>query len=135
MNVLILGGGGREHALAWSLGKSPMLTQLHCAPGNAGIGKLATCVALDHTDHGRIASYCQDNAIGLVVVGPEAPLADGVVDAFGDEGLRIFGPSKAAAQLEKLDTLLTTLGGGPLGEDVVRLPQTPKAAGRPSPEQ
>ena len=100
MNVLILGGGGREHALAWALRQSPGLGRLHCAPGNAGIAGIADCVDLDHGDHAAIVAYCRQHAIGLVVVGPEAPLVAGVVDDLSAAGIKAFGPSKAAARLE-----------------------------------
>ncbi len=100
MNVLILGGGGREHALAWALSASPLLTKLFCSPGNAGIAQVATCVAINHADHSEIAQFCRDENIRLVVVGPEAPLVDGVVDSLEAAGIKAFGPRQAAAQLE-----------------------------------
>ncbi|MEM7748783.1 MAG: phosphoribosylamine--glycine ligase [Pseudomonadota bacterium] len=100
MNVLILGGGGREHALAWALSASPLLDKLFCAPGNAGIAQAATCVALSHSDHAGVVAFCQRENIGLVIVGPEAPLVDGIVDSLEASGIKTFGPSKAAAQLE-----------------------------------
>ena len=100
MNVLILGGGGREHALAWALKRSPKLSELYCAPGNAGIASLAHCVELNHSDHAGIIAFCREREIGLVVVGPEAPLVAGVVDDLTAAGIKTFGPSKAAARLE-----------------------------------
>ncbi|MGB2931023.1 MAG: phosphoribosylamine--glycine ligase [Methyloceanibacter sp.] len=100
MNVLLIGSGGREHALAWKLKQSPRLDQLFVAPGNAGIEAVATCVALDIADHGAVARFCKDNDIGLVIVGPEAPLVAGLTDDLEAEGLIVFGPSRAAAQLE-----------------------------------
>jgi phosphoribosylamine--glycine ligase len=100
MNVLLIGGGGREHALAWKIAQSPLLETLYCAPGNAGIEEVATCVALDASDHGAVARFCKENAIGLVVVGPEAPLVAGIADDLEAQGIAVFGPSKAAAQLE-----------------------------------
>ena len=100
MNVLILGGGGREHALAWALSASPLLDKLFCAPGNAGIADVATCIDLNHSDHQAVISFCAKENIALVVVGPEAPLVDGIVDALTAAGLKAFGPSKAAARLE-----------------------------------
>ena len=100
MNVLILGGGGREHALAWALSASPLLGKLFCAPGNAGIADVAPCVELDHKDHQAVIDFCARENIALVVVGPEAPLVDGIVDSLTAAGLKAFGPSKAAAQLE-----------------------------------
>jgi phosphoribosylamine---glycine ligase len=100
MNVLLLGGGGREHALAWGLRKSPMLDAFYCAPGNAGIAAIATCVSLDHSDPDAIIAFCRTNDIPFVVVGPEAPLVDGIADTLREAGLKVFGPSAAAAQLE-----------------------------------
>ncbi len=100
MNVLLLGSGGREHALAWKLRQSPLLNAIYCAPGNAGIGTIADCVALPLDDHGVIGRFCRDNRIDLVVVGPEGPLVAGIADDLERFGLRVFGPSKAAAQLE-----------------------------------
>jgi phosphoribosylamine--glycine ligase len=101
MNVLLLGSGGREHALAWRLAQSPGLTRLFAAPGNPGIaGEGASCVGLDVTDHGAVLSFCGGNAIKLVVIGPEAPLVDGLADSLRDAGIAVFGPDRAAAQLE-----------------------------------
>ncbi len=100
MNVLLLGSGGREHALAWKLAQSDGLDTLYAAPGNPGIAAHATCVALNATDHAAVVAFVKDHAIGLVVVGPEAPLVDGLADSLRAEGVPVFGPSKAAAQLE-----------------------------------
>lgn len=100
MNVLLIGSGGREHALAWKIGASPMLTKLFAAPGNPGIAEHAECVVLDVDDHGAVASFCKLMAIDLVVVGPEAPLVAGLADSLRAEGIRVFGPSAAAARLE-----------------------------------
>jgi phosphoribosylamine--glycine ligase len=100
MNVLLIGSGGREHALAWKLAASPMLTKLYAAPGNPGIAKSAELVALDVADHAAVAGFCRGNAIDLVVVGPEGPLVAGLGDDLRAAGIRVFGPSKAAAQLE-----------------------------------
>jgi phosphoribosylamine--glycine ligase len=100
MNVLLIGAGGREHALAWALLASPLLGKLTCAPGNAGIAEIADCVALDVADHGAVVGFCRENNIGLVVVGPEAPLVAGLADDLGAAGIKVFGPSRAAAQLE-----------------------------------
>jgi phosphoribosylamine--glycine ligase len=100
MNVLLLGSGGREHALAWKLAASPLLTTLYAAPGNPGIAEEATIVALDIADHGAVAAFCREKNIDLVVVGPEAPLVAGIADDLRTAGIRVFGPSKAAAQLE-----------------------------------
>ncbi|WP_375243548.1 phosphoribosylamine--glycine ligase [Sphingomonas parapaucimobilis] len=100
MNVLLLGSGGREHALAWKLAQSNGLDTLYAAPGNPGIAAHATCVALNATDHAAVVAFVKDYDIGLVVVGPEAPLVDGLADSLRAEGVPVFGPSKAAAQLE-----------------------------------
>lgn len=100
MNILLIGSGGREHALAWKLASSPLLTKLWCAPGNAGIAQEAECVALDVADHAAVISFCRDNKVDFVVVGPEAPLAAGIVDDLAAAGIKAFGPSKAAARLE-----------------------------------
>jgi len=98
--VLLIGGGGREHALAWKLAQSPLLDQLYCAPGNAGIASVAACIALDVADHAAVAAFCKEKGIGLVVVGPEAPLVTGLADDLEAAGILVFGPSKAASQLE-----------------------------------
>jgi len=100
MKVLVVGSGGREHALAWKLSKSPRVTQVYCAPGNAGIASVATCVDIGATDFDRLVAFAREMEIGLTVVGPEDPLCRGIVDRFEAEGLRVFGPSKAAAELE-----------------------------------
>jgi phosphoribosylamine---glycine ligase len=100
VKVLLIGGGGREHALAWKLAQSPKLDRLYCAPGNAGIAELAECIALDVADHGAVIRFCKNKGIGLVVIGPEAPLAAGLADDLEAAGIKAFGPSRAAAQLE-----------------------------------
>ncbi len=100
MNILLIGSGGREHALAWAMAASPMVDKLFCAPGNPGIDRVARVVDLKVTDHEAIARFCKENAIGLVVVGPEAPLVAGLADELGAAGIKVFGPSKFAAQLE-----------------------------------
>ena len=100
MNVLVLGSGGREHTLCWSLKASSMVDALYCAPGNAGIAREATCLALDPMDFEAVSAFCHENEIGLVVVGPEAPLVAGIVDRLEGEGIPCFGPSAAAARLE-----------------------------------
>jgi phosphoribosylamine--glycine ligase len=100
MHILLLGSGGREHALAWKIASSPLVTKLWCAPGNAGIAREAECVALDIADHGAVIEFCKTNAVELVVVGPETPLAAGIVDDLASAGIKAFGPSKAASQLE-----------------------------------
>jgi phosphoribosylamine--glycine ligase len=100
MNILILGSGGREHALAWKIAASPLTGKLYCAPGNAGIAREAACVALDIADHAAVVAFCRKQAIGLVVVGPEAPLCAGIVNDLEAAGIKAFGPSKDAARLE-----------------------------------
>ncbi|WP_176085801.1 phosphoribosylamine--glycine ligase [Martelella sp. HB161492] len=100
MNVLLIGSGGREHALAWKLAQSPRLETLYAAPGNPGIARHATCVALDIDDHAAIIAFCREKAVDLVVVGPEAPLVAGLADDLQAENIAVFGPSRAAAQLE-----------------------------------
>ena len=100
MNVLLIGGGGREHALAWKLKQSPLLGTLYCAPGNAGIAEVAECLPLDVGDHAAVARVCKQNGIGLVIIGPEAPLVAGLADDLEAQGIKVFGPSKDAAQLE-----------------------------------
>jgi len=100
MNVLLLGSGGREHALAWKLAQSPLLAKLFAAPGNPGIAEHAQIVALDAADHRAVVDFCRRHAIELVVIGPEAPLVDGLADNLRATGFAVFGPNKAAAQLE-----------------------------------
>jgi len=100
MNVLVIGGGGREHALVWKLSKSPIVDKIYCAPGNGGIASEATCVAIDVLDFVGLVEFAKKNSIGLTIVGPEVPLTEGIVDIFEKEGLAIFGPSKVAAELE-----------------------------------
>ena len=100
MNILLLGSGGREHALAWKMASSPLTDRLYCAPGNAGIAKEAECVALDVADHGAVIAFCRARRIDLVVVGPEAPLCAGIVDDLEAAGIKAFGPTRAAARLE-----------------------------------
>ncbi len=100
MNILILGSGGREHALAWKIAASPLTDRLYCAPGNAGIAREAECVALDLADHAAVIAFCRRAGVDFVVVGPEAPLCAGIVDDLEAAGIGAFGPSKAAARLE-----------------------------------
>src|SRR6516165_960661 len=100
MHILLLGSGGREHALAWKIAASPLVTKLWCAPGNAGIAREAECVPLEIADHRTVIAFCKANAVELVVVGPETPLAAGIVDDLDAAGVKAFGPRKQAAQLE-----------------------------------
>jgi phosphoribosylamine--glycine ligase len=100
MNVLLIGSGGREHALAWAISASPLLTKLYCGPGNAGIAEVAECVPLDAADHEQVVAFCKDKSIDFVIIGPEAPLVAGLGDDLARAGIKYFGPDKAAAQLE-----------------------------------
>jgi phosphoribosylamine--glycine ligase len=100
MNVLVVGNGGREHALAWKLKQSPLVDRVFVAPGNAGTALDAENVAIPVTDFARLIRFAQEQAVGLTVVGPELPLTEGIVDAFQQAKLRVFGPTRAAAQLE-----------------------------------
>jgi phosphoribosylamine--glycine ligase len=100
MNILLLGSGGREHALAWKMAASPLCDRLYCAPGNAGIAREAECVAVDPADHPTVIAFCRSRRIDFVVVGPEAPLCAGLIDDLEASGIKAFGPTRAAAQLE-----------------------------------
>jgi phosphoribosylamine--glycine ligase len=100
MNILLLGSGGREHALAWKIAASPLTDRLICTPGNAGIAREAECVALDIADRAAVIAFCRQNAVDFVVVGPEGPLCAGVVDDLEAAGIKAFGPSRTAARLE-----------------------------------
>ena len=100
MKVLVVGSGGREHALIWKLKQSPAVTEIFCAPGNAGIAQLADCVLIKGTDGKGLLKFVKEKKIDLTVIGPEQPLVAGIVDLFEEHGLNVFGPSKAAAQLE-----------------------------------
>ena len=100
MKVLVIGGGGREHAIVHALSKSSKVTEIYAAPGNAGIAKLAMCVNIKDTDVENLVAFAKSEKIDLVVVGPEAALAVGIVDALTAEGIKAFGPTKAAARIE-----------------------------------
>src|ERR1041385_6108919 len=101
MRILVIGSGGREHAICWALSKNSVeRIELFCAPGNAGIAQVAECVPIQIDDHSALANYAEQSNIDLTMVGPEAPLAAGIVDEFELLGLPIVGPNKAAAQLE-----------------------------------
>lgn len=100
MKVLVVGGGGREHAIAWKVSMSPRVDRLYCAPGNAGISECAECVDIPVTDHEALANFALSKGIDLTIVGPDDPLAEGIVDVFEAKGLRIFGPRKNAATIE-----------------------------------
>jgi phosphoribosylamine--glycine ligase len=100
VDILVVGGGGREHAICWKLAQSKLVGKIYCAPGNVGIANIAECVDINVNEIEKLADFAKKNKIGLTVVGPEAPLCDGIVDLFRKEGLPIFGPDKAAARLE-----------------------------------
>ncbi len=109
MRVLVIGSGGREHALCWALAASPLLSKLWCAPGNPGIAQLAECVSIGTLDFPALVAFAQDNAVDLVVPGPEAPLVAGITDAMEAAGIACCGPSRAAAQLEGSKTFTKDL--------------------------
>ena len=100
MKLLVVGSGGREHTLVWKLAASDNVARIYCAPGNAGIAELAECVDIDAEDIDSLAAFAREQGIDLTVVGPELPLTLGIVDAFREKGLPIFGPTKKAAELE-----------------------------------
>jgi phosphoribosylamine--glycine ligase len=100
MNILVIGSGGREHALAWKVAQSPRLKKLYIAPGNGGTNACGENITMDVADHGSVLRFCQEKRIDLVIVGPEVPLADGLVDSLSDGGIRCFGPKRASAQIE-----------------------------------
>jgi phosphoribosylamine--glycine ligase len=100
VNILLIGSGGREHALAWAISASPLATKLYCAPGNAGIAQVAECVPIDAMALDRLIAFAKETRIEFVVIGPEAPLTAGLADRFEAEGIKSFGPSAAGAQLE-----------------------------------
>src|SRR6516162_9383989 len=100
MKVLVIGKGGREHALVWKLAQSPRVERVYCAPGNAGTAADGVNVPLDGSDFDRLVAFVKKEGIGLTVVGPEEPLARGIVDHFQKAGLRVFGPTREVAQVE-----------------------------------
>ncbi|MCR4337405.1 MAG: ATP-grasp domain-containing protein, partial [Candidatus Omnitrophica bacterium] len=100
MKILVIGSGGREHALVWKIKQSPKVEKIYCAPGNGGIAQDAECVDIKADNIEELKKFVKSKKIDLTIVGPEAPLVTGIVDAFVKEGLKIFGPTKAAAQLE-----------------------------------
>lgn len=109
MKVLVIGSGGREHALVWKISQSPLVDKIYCAPGNAGIAQLAECVAIKAEDLDGLLDFALQNEIGLTVVGPEVPLTMGIVDKFQEKGLKIFGPSGRAAEIEGSKTFAKDL--------------------------
>ena len=100
MKVLVIGSGGREHTLVWKIKQSPKVSQVYCAPGNAGISRLTQCVNIDAENIEKLVDFAKKEKINLTLVGPELPLSRGIVNEFNKQGLRIFGPSKEAAEIE-----------------------------------
>ena len=100
MNILVIGSGGREHAIAWKVSQSPRLAKLYIAPGNPGTASVGENVDLNISDHHAVIRLCKEKNIALVIVGPESPLANGMADALSGAGIRCFGPKQAAAQIE-----------------------------------
>jgi phosphoribosylamine--glycine ligase len=100
MKIVVIGSGGREHALCWAIAASPLTSKLYCAPGNGGIARVAECVAIDAMDFGRIVGFARDERIDFVVIGPDNPVAGGLADRLAEAGIKHFGPTKAAAELE-----------------------------------
>ena len=100
MKVLVIGSGGREHALVWKITQSPKVSQIYCAPGNAGISKLAQCININADNIEKLVNFAQEEKIDLTIVGPELPLSNGIVNEFNRKGLRVFGPSKKATEIE-----------------------------------
>ncbi|MBW2538560.1 MAG: phosphoribosylamine--glycine ligase, partial [Deltaproteobacteria bacterium] len=100
MKILVIGGGGREHTLVWKIAQSPKVKQIYCAPGNAGIADWATCLPIDAEDIHPLVTFAKEEKIDLTIVGPEGPLAEGIVDRFQNEGLSIFGATQKAARIE-----------------------------------
>lgn len=109
MDILVIGGGGREHAICWSLAKSPKAGVIYCAPGNAGIGQIAELAPIQVHEFDRLTEFAMDKKVGLVVVGPDDPLVDGIVDAFEAKGIPVFGPRKNAALIEGSKTFMKDL--------------------------
>ncbi|MCL6605258.1 MAG: phosphoribosylamine--glycine ligase [Paenibacillus sp.] len=109
MDILVVGGGGREHAIIWSLTKSPNAGKIYCAPGNAGIAQLAECVPIGVFEFDRLTAFAKEKAVGLVVIGPDDPLAAGIVDAFEAQDIPVFGPRRNAAEIEGSKTFMKDL--------------------------
>ncbi|WP_310551205.1 phosphoribosylamine--glycine ligase [Paenibacillus glufosinatiresistens] len=109
MDILVIGGGGREHAICWSLSKSPKAGTIYCAPGNAGIAQVAECVPIEVSEFDRLAAFAKDRKVGLVIVGPDDPLAAGIVDVLEAASLRVFGPRRNAAEIEGSKTFMKDL--------------------------
>ena len=104
MKILLIGSGGREHALAWAFKQNPKCNELYCIPGNAGIASIAKCKQIDILDNNKILNFCKDQGIDFVMIGPENPLANGLVDILEKNGILSFGPTKNAAILESSKT-------------------------------
>ncbi|MWV47062.1 phosphoribosylamine--glycine ligase [Paenibacillus sp. HJL G12] len=109
MDILVIGGGGREHAIVWALNKSPKAGHIYCAPGNAGIGQIAECVPIAVNEFDKLTAFALEKKVGLVVVGPDDPLAEGIVDAFETKEIPVFGPRKNAAEIEGSKTFMKDL--------------------------
>lgn len=109
MDILVIGAGGREHAICWSLAKSPKADKIYCAPGNAGIGQIAELVPIQVNEFEKLAAFAEEKRVGLVVVGPDDPLADGIVDVFEAKNIPVFGPRKNAAHIEGSKTFMKDL--------------------------
>ncbi|MDH6374874.1 phosphoribosylamine--glycine ligase [Paenibacillus sp. VTT E-133280] len=109
MDILVVGGGGREHAIIWSLSQSPKAGKIYCAPGNAGIAQLAECVPIGVFEFDRLTAFAKEKEVGLVVIGPDDPLAAGIVDAFEAQDIPVFGPRKNAAEIEGSKTFMKDL--------------------------
>ncbi|WP_068787283.1 phosphoribosylamine--glycine ligase [Paenibacillus phocaensis] len=109
MDILVIGAGGREHAICWSLARSPKAGTIYCAPGNAGIGEIAELVPIQVNEFAKLAAFAEEKQVGLVVVGPDDPLPDGIVDVFEAKGIPVFGPRKNAAQIEGSKTFMKDL--------------------------
>lgn len=109
MDILVVGGGGREHAIIWALAKSPKVDKIHCAPGNAGIAQLAECHAIAVNEFDKLTALAVELKVGLVVIGPDDPLADGIVNAFDSTGIPVFGPRRNAAEIEGSKTFMKDL--------------------------
>ena len=117
MKVLVIGSGGREHALAWKLKQSPRVSDIYCAPGNGGIAQVAQCVPIKIHDHDALIEFACREGIDLTVVGPDDALAAGIVDRFQDAGLRIFGPTQSGASLRILKGVCEGIHAAPRDPD------------------
>ena len=123
MKVLIVGSGGREHAIAWKVAQSPKVDKIYCAPGNAGIAEYAECVPITAMEFDKLAAFAKENSVDLTIVGMDDPLVGGIVDTFEAQGLRVFGPRKNAAILE---------GSKAFSKDLMKNIRFPQLPMRPS---